>query len=872
MQRTAEDSDDGWSSSDDGSADSIDDSGWSCFPYVEALQLAGHRERVLAIAFCPDGTKIATADGAALVCLWDAHSGRRLATLRGHREAAVATIFSPDGSLVASAARNGAAFKLWDTACVQRAETVNGHEGGVHALCFSPCGRRLATAAADSTAVLWDLRARVLSRAVRGNRTLHHEAPVLSVAFRSDGTWVATACAASAGGSLTLWDAQSGKKLQTLQSHRPRADLVHVAFVNAAGSLLTAAGQSSTWAVPAKQQRADRGPETAAGALELWEVKPAVELAMEAAAGDPGPLVWRELIDRTSNGERFTCDCHHGIAICPGPGATAIGGLSVQLAALGQNARQVLLMTLTWPPAASKRPTELAEIAHLPVGGDVSSAVATTAITFSSDGRALAVASGRRHRRGGNDGRGNDDREGKRHYGVSIWDTAASAPTTTNTAVQWSQRTASTANDSDDEGCFEGQPGQESEDEGLHYSATPVSPRRQISLGLGSRGGHRLSSHRLSSALPAVVPASGVAGTPPAGAAAMEFWRQLELFWAEHRRALRRQAIWADHAAAAVSEPAPPSYQRPVQVVGRGTNSSQRPAGSAGWAAGGAGRADRNGGRPAWVGGGGPRSAPTAAAVTAASVWGGPALADYRPPTHGRGGAASASRQLDDENDGGSWWDGRVSVAKVLEQAFGVHPGGFAAEAAATRAEAVVFEGRVVAARAAGQSWAAGLSTECSSATANAAAMREDRAVAARELQEAEELQAGLYTRLLATEEELESTQQQLSELEGTGRRMAALHAAEVGALRRQLALAAAASAAPGGGGTKERWQAELKSAGSDVSAGVPEHWRGRLAAAVHLLSELSGSVEHGAEHATEAGGRITTVTEMLRLCLDAEG
>src|SRR5207248_10191906 len=64
---------------------------------------------VLSVAFSPDGRIIASGSGAwerpdlpGELLLWDARSGRRIATLRGHRGDINSLAFSPAGGLLAS--------------------------------------------------------------------------------------------------------------------------------------------------------------------------------------------------------------------------------------------------------------------------------------------------------------------------------------------------------------------------------------------------------------------------------------------------------------------------------------------------------------------------------------------------------------------------------------------------------------------------------------------------------------------------------------------------------------------------------------------------------------------------------------------------
>jgi hypothetical protein len=70
-----------------------------------AVTLLGHTDDVRAVAFSPDGTRLASASDDRTLKVWDTKAGQELLTLKGHTGRVEAVAFSPDGSRLASAAR-----------------------------------------------------------------------------------------------------------------------------------------------------------------------------------------------------------------------------------------------------------------------------------------------------------------------------------------------------------------------------------------------------------------------------------------------------------------------------------------------------------------------------------------------------------------------------------------------------------------------------------------------------------------------------------------------------------------------------------------------------------------------------------------------
>ena len=204
---------------------------WDVLVRDGVRDLYGHASFPTGIAFSPDGTSLASASHDQTVRVWDVMTGRETRVLRGHDEQVNDVAFHPDGKYLASA--GGLLFggkgeiKVWEVSTGREVSSLPGNPNGVASVNFSPDGRLLAASFWDQSVKIYNENTWKEARAFKPEGKPEPFFGTITEFCVGNGRVVLgpdsrRLAAPGYGKSLIIWDAATGRELNTFVRHTAR--------------------------------------------------------------------------------------------------------------------------------------------------------------------------------------------------------------------------------------------------------------------------------------------------------------------------------------------------------------------------------------------------------------------------------------------------------------------------------------------------------------------------------------------------------------------------------------------------------------------------------------------------------------------------
>lgn len=172
---------------------------WNPHSSSDLFTLQHASQVVAALAWHPYSDQLASVDDSGTIYIWNPHTGQKISEMRDPSDTsfAISLAWHPDGSLLASGSVDGY-VRIWDRQDNRLISRIQAHEGQIFALAWHPDGSLLASAGGDGFIQLWEAATGELIDSLAG-----HVDEIRALAWRPDGTQLASA---GLDGTIHIWE------------------------------------------------------------------------------------------------------------------------------------------------------------------------------------------------------------------------------------------------------------------------------------------------------------------------------------------------------------------------------------------------------------------------------------------------------------------------------------------------------------------------------------------------------------------------------------------------------------------------------------------------------------------------------------------
>lgn len=171
----------------------------------KGLSSAHFPENISALAWSPDGTKLASVHADYAVRVWDIKEKQVFPIHQlVHGKFPIAVAWSPSGNHIATGDTRGDPVRIWDSYSGEQLQELYYHQSWPYSLDWSPDGKYLVSGGGDSVVALWNTSEWQVIRELQPTKEKFRDV-FNTVRFNRDGSKLAFA---GSDGDVYVWDGQ----------------------------------------------------------------------------------------------------------------------------------------------------------------------------------------------------------------------------------------------------------------------------------------------------------------------------------------------------------------------------------------------------------------------------------------------------------------------------------------------------------------------------------------------------------------------------------------------------------------------------------------------------------------------------------------